>query len=46
MFGPVLKGQKVTLRPPDEKDPARFCGAFMENEPSKRALQKAGYRQA
>ncbi|MEK6620449.1 MAG: GNAT family protein [Chloroflexota bacterium] len=24
MFGPVLKGEKVTLRPPDESDAARF----------------------
>ncbi|MDE3101537.1 MAG: GNAT family N-acetyltransferase [Chloroflexota bacterium] len=33
MFGPILRGASVTLRP------------LMENEPSKRALWKAGYRQ-
>lgn len=32
MFGPVLKGQKVTLRPPDETDPARFVEWFADTE--------------
>lgn len=32
MFGPVLKGQKVTLRPPDEKDPAKFIAWFADTE--------------
>ena len=32
MFGPVLKGQKVTLRPPDEKDPAKFIAWFADLE--------------
>ncbi len=32
MFGPVLKGQKVTLRPPDEKDPALFIAWFADTE--------------
>ena len=32
MFGPVLKGQKVTLRPPDEKDAARFIAWFADTE--------------
>jgi len=32
MFGPVLKGTKVTLRPPDESDPARFIAWFADTE--------------
>ena len=32
MFGPVLKGEKVTLRPPDEGDPARFIDWFADTE--------------
>ena len=32
MFGPVLKGQKVTLRPPDENDAARFVAWFADLE--------------
>lgn len=32
MFGPVLKGQKVTLRPPDETDAARFVEWFADQE--------------
>jgi RimJ/RimL family protein N-acetyltransferase len=32
VFGPVLKGQKVTLRPPDEKDPAKFVAWFADTE--------------
>ena len=32
MFGPVLKGQKVTLRPPDETDAARFVARFADLE--------------
>ena len=32
MFGPVLKGQKVTLRPPDETDPAKFVAWFADTE--------------
>lgn len=32
MFGPVLKGQKVTLRPPDESDAARFLEWLADQE--------------
>ncbi len=32
MFGPVIKGQKVTLRPPDETDAARFVAWFADTE--------------
>ena len=32
MFGPVLRGGKVTLRPPDESDPARFVEPFADTE--------------
>jgi RimJ/RimL family protein N-acetyltransferase len=32
MFGPVLKGQKVTLRPPDAADAARFIAWFADLE--------------
>lgn len=32
MFGPVLKGEKVTLRPPDETDAARFIEWFADTE--------------
>lgn len=32
MFGPVLKGQKVTLRPPDETDAARFVEWLADQE--------------
>jgi RimJ/RimL family protein N-acetyltransferase len=32
VFGPVLKGAKVTLRPPDESDAARFVEWFADTE--------------
>jgi len=32
VFGPVLKGAKVTLRPPDETDPKRFIEWFADAE--------------
>lgn len=32
MYGPVLNGQKVTLRPPDETDAARFVAWFADQE--------------
>lgn len=32
MYGPVLKGQQVTLRPPDETDAARFVEWFADQE--------------
>jgi diamine N-acetyltransferase len=32
MFGPVLKGEKVTLRPPDDSDAARFIQWFADTE--------------
>lgn len=32
MFGPVLRGRLVTLRPPDETDPARFVDWFADTE--------------
>jgi ribosomal-protein-alanine N-acetyltransferase len=32
MYGPVLKGQKVTLRPPDEGDAQRFIDWFADQE--------------
>ena len=32
MFGPVVKGEKVTLRPPDESDAARFVAWFADTE--------------
>lgn len=32
MFGPVLKGQKVTLRPPDAGDAAKFIEWFADLE--------------
>jgi len=32
VFGPVLRGEKVTLRPPDETDPARFVEWFADTE--------------
>lgn len=32
MFGPVIKGEKVTLRPPDETDAARFVAWFADTE--------------
>ncbi len=32
MFGPVLKGEKVTLRPPDDTDAARFIQWFADTE--------------
>ncbi len=32
MFGPVLKGQKVTLRPPGDGDAARFIAWFADLE--------------
>ena len=32
MFGPVLKGLQVTLRAPDESDPARFVAWFADLE--------------
>lgn len=32
MFGPVLKGRKVTLRPPDETDAQRFIDWFADQE--------------
>ncbi len=32
MFGPVLKGTKVTLRPPQEKEPALFVEWFADTE--------------
>lgn len=32
MYGPVLKGRKVTLRPPDPTDAARFVEWFADQE--------------
>ena len=32
MFGPILRGQKVTLRPPAEGDPARFAAWLADPE--------------
>ena len=32
MFGPVIKGTKVTLRPPDEKEAALFIDWFADTE--------------
>jgi RimJ/RimL family protein N-acetyltransferase len=32
MFGPVLEGTKVTLRPADDSDPARFVAWFADLE--------------
>ena len=32
MFGPVLKGNKVTLRPPVDEDAARFIAWFADTE--------------
>jgi RimJ/RimL family protein N-acetyltransferase len=32
MYGPVLKGEKVTLRPPDEGDAQRFIDWFADQE--------------
>ncbi len=32
MFGPVLTGEKITLRPPDETDAARFIAWFADPE--------------
>lgn len=32
MFGPVIKGARVTLRPPDATDPARFIVWFADQE--------------
>ena len=32
MFGPILKGKKVTLRPPDETDAKRFVEWFADTE--------------
>lgn len=32
MFGPVIKGEKVTLRPPDESDAQRFVDWFADTE--------------
>ncbi len=35
MFGPILTGAKVTLRPPDATDPARFTRWFADPEVTK-----------
>lgn len=32
MYGPVLRGERVTLRPPDDTDPARFVAWFADPE--------------
>jgi len=32
MFGPVLKGERVTLRPADDSDPPRFVPWFADME--------------
>ncbi len=32
MFGPILRGEKVTLRPPDDTDAARFIAWFADTE--------------
>jgi RimJ/RimL family protein N-acetyltransferase len=32
MFGPILRGLKVTLRPPDETDPAHFAAWLADAE--------------
>ncbi len=32
MYGPVLTGTKVTLRPPDDSDAARVVAWFAESE--------------
>lgn len=32
MFGPIVRGQKVTLRPPDTDDPARFAAWLADIE--------------
>ena len=40
MFGPVLKGEKVTLRPPDETDAARFVVWFADTEVTRFLAQR------
>ncbi|MSQ37589.1 MAG: N-acetyltransferase [Chloroflexi bacterium] len=39
MFGPVLKGEGVTLRPPDETDPERFVVWLADTEVTRYLLR-------
>ena len=42
MFGPVLRGTLVTLRPPDESDPARFVDWFADMEATRYLANRFG----
>ncbi|CAN5178798.1 GNAT family protein [soil metagenome] len=42
MFGPVLRGSLVTLRPPDESDPARFVEWFSDTEATRYLAKRFG----
>ena len=42
MFGPLLRGHRVTLRPPDESDPARFVEWFADTEATRYLAQRFG----
>jgi ribosomal-protein-alanine N-acetyltransferase len=42
MFGPVLRGGRVTLRPPDDSDPARFVDWFADLEATRYLAVRTG----
>ncbi len=42
MFGPVLRGSLVALRPPDESDPARFVEWFADMEATRYLANRFG----
>jgi len=42
MLGPVLRGSLVTLRPPDESDPARFVEWFADMEATRYLAHRFG----
>lgn len=46
MFGPVLRGSRVTLRPPDDSDPARFVEWFADTEATRYILHRFGMAQS
>lgn len=42
MYGPVLTGSRVTLRPPDDSDAQRFVDWFADLEVTRYLLRRAG----
>ena len=45
MYGPVLVGTKVTLRPPDDSDAARFVEWFGDLEVTRYLLRRVAVGQ-